>query len=429
MEYVIISLLGIVTVLLLVMLFKKNDATTIEKLNDIQNQLKVSKEVNKEIIEQFNQQQNITNNLLDKRLIDLSTNLNVNQTNLNNATQDALSNIRKSFSESQLQNEQKLENIRTTVEYRLSKMQTENATKLDEMRGIVDEKLQKTLEERIGKSFSLVSERLEQVQKGLGEMSALASGVGDLKKVLTNVKTRGILGEIQLGAILEELLTKEQYETNVITKKGSKNFVEYAIKLPGDDLNAVLLPIDSKFPVEDYVRLNDAYESGNIEEIASYGKSLERSIKLFAKDIHDKYISVPETTDFGIMFLPVEGLYAEAVKRGLVEVLQKEYRISIAGPTTMAALLNSLQMGFRTLAIQKRSSEVWQVLAAVKSEFANFGKVLSDHQKKLDQANDELEKLVGVRTRKILSKLKNVDTIDHAESNRILQLENEIEVE
>ncbi len=284
----------------------------------------------------------------------------------------------------------------------------------------MDEKLQKTLEDRISQSFRLVSERLEQVYKGLGEMQTLATGVGDLKKVLANVKTRGILGEIQLGAILEEILAEEQYETNVVTKKGSKNPVEYAVKLPGNDSGPVYLPIDAKFPADAYASLMDAYESGNTEQIAAAGKLLEQRIKQSAKDIRDKYIDPPGTTDFGILFLPFEGLYAEAVRRGLVEVLQRDYRINIAGPTTMAALLNSLQMGFRTLAIQKRSGEVWNVLGAVKTEFETFGKVLTATQQRIEQAGSELDKLVGVRTRQIQRKLRDVATLPEQEATLLL---------
>ncbi|MEG2200188.1 MAG: DNA recombination protein RmuC, partial [Anaerovorax sp.] len=296
-----------------------------------------------------------------------------------------------------------------------------NEEKLDQMRATVDEKLQKTLEERISQSFKLVSERLEQVHKGLGEMQNLAIGVGDLKKVLSNVKTRGILGEIQLGAILEEILAPQQYEENIATKKGSSDRVEFAIKLPGDEEGrTVYLPVDAKFPADSYSRLIEAYDGGDAEKIAICVKELERSIKGFAKSIHDKYIDPPNTTDFGIMFLPFEGLYAEVVRRGMVETLQRDYKISIAGPTTMAAILNSLQMGFKTLSIQKHSGEVWTVLGAVKTEFDKFGQVLSMTQQRINQANDELDKLIGTRTRKIQSKLRNVVSVPDSNSQEIL---------
>lgn len=316
-----------------------------------------------------------------------------------------------------------LRQINETMENRLTAMQRDNERKLEQMRETVDEKLQKTLEDRISQSFQLVSERLEQVYKGLGEMQTLAAGVGDLKKVLSNVKTRGILGEIQLGAILEQILSKEQYDENIATKPGSGERVEYAIRLPGDEGGQVFLPIDAKFPGDAYARLVEAYETGNPAEIETAFGILERTIKSFAKDIRDKYVAPPSTTDFGIMFLPFEGLYAEVVRRGLVETLQRDYKISIAGPTTMAALLNSLQMGFRTLAIQKHSGEVWNVLGAVKTEFDKFGSVLEATQQRISQANAELDKLVGVRTRKIQSKLRHVTAMPETASPVLLDLD------
>lgn len=282
--------------------------------------------------------------------------------------------------------------------------------KLEEMRKTVDERLQQSIEEKMNRSFSLVNERLEQVYKGLGEMQSLAVGVGDLKKVLSNVKTRGILGEIQLSAILSEILSPEQYEENVATKKGSKNVVEFAVKLPSDDDKFIYLPIDSKFPGDTYAALRDAIDEGDKIKIDLAAKALITRIKSEAKDIHDKYIDPPYTTEFAIMFLPFEGLYSEAVNRGLVEILQRDYKVNIAGPSTMAALLNSLQMGFKTLAVQKRSAEVWEILGAVKQEFDKFGDVLEATQQRLDQANKELDKLVGVRTRQIQRKLKDVQT-------------------
>ncbi|MGD1980590.1 MAG: DNA recombination protein RmuC, partial [Flavobacteriaceae bacterium] len=274
--------------------------------------------------------------------------------------------------------------------------------RLEKMRETVDEKLQTTLEKRLGESFKLVSERLEAVQKGLGEMQNLAHGVGDLKKVLSNVKTRGVLGEIQLGNILEQIMSPEQYDKDVRTKRGSNDHVEFAIKLPGKDHQGkeVYLPIDAKFPQEDYIRLQEAYDSADLAAIEQAKKSLVRSIKNFAKSIRDKYIDPPYTTDFGILFLPIEGLFAELVRQPeLVAILQRDYKIIITGPTTLAAMLNSLQMGFKTLAIQKRSSEVWDILGAVKTEFSKFGGVLEKAQKKITEANKELDTLVGTRTR------------------------------
>jgi DNA recombination protein RmuC len=350
--------------------------------------------------------------------------LNVNFQRQSAESQDKrLLSLNEQFKNFNMQSEQKLDNIRNTMENRIQTMQIENSKKLDQMRETVDEKLQKTLEERISKSFNLVSERLEQVYKGLGEMQTLAIGVGDLKKVLSNVKTRGILGEIQLGAILEEILSKEQYEENIVTKKGTNDRVEFAIKLPGDDSNPVYLPIDAKFPMEAYEKLIDAYDKGDPVAVDLAATFLEKNIKGFAKTISEKYIDPPHTTDFGIMFLPIEGLYAEVVRRGMVETLQREYKISIAGPTTMAAILNSLQMGFKTLAIQKRSSEVWNVLSAVKTEFDKFGSVLAATQTRLEQAHSELDKLVGARTRKIQSKLRLVSTLPEDASISILGID------
>lgn len=322
----------------------------------------------------------------------------------------------KTFS---LENEQKLENIRRSVENRLNYIQEDNNRKLEEMRKTVDERLQQSIEEKMNRSFSLVSERLEQVYKGLGEMQNLANGVGDLKKVLTNVKTRGTLGEYQLSAILSEILSPEQYEENVATKKGSRNVVEFAVKLPSDDDKFIYLPIDSKFPGDTYSALRDAIDEGDKVKIDLAAKALIATIKSEAKDIHDKYIDPPYTTEFAIMFLPFEGLYSEVVNRGLVEILQRDYKVNIAGPSTMAALLNSLQMGFKTLAVQKRSAEVWEILGAVKQEFDKFGDVLEATQQRLDQANKGLDKLVGVRTRQIQRKLKDVQTPTRELSDKI----------
>lgn len=367
--------------------------------------------------------------------VSIITLITVFKKNSNNKAEDELQKIllnQQSFAQSQNDravqleqrlhsfssgNAQSLENIRRSVDEKLESIRRENLRQLDEMRQTVDEKLQKTLEEKMNKSFSLVNERLEQVYKGLGEMQTLAVGVGDLKKVLSNVKTRGILGEIQLGAILSEILSKEQYEENIATKKGSKNVVEFAVKLPADGAGTVYLPIDSKFPGDTYSALRDAVESGDRQSIESAKKALVQRIKGEAKDIHDKYIDPPNTTEFAIMFLPFEGLYSEVVNMGLVEVLQREYKVNIAGPSTMAALLNSLQMGFKTLAVQKRSAEVWKILGGVKTEFDKFNDVLVMTQQRLDQANKELDKLVGVRTRQIQRQLKDVESVSLSEQN------------
>ncbi len=309
-----------------------------------------------------------------------------------------------------LETAQDLENIRNSVDNSLRALRIDNNEKLEEMRQIVDEKLQRTLNDRMNESFKLVSERLEQVYKGLGEMQTLAKGVGDLKKVLTNVKTRGILGEIQLGAILNEILAPEQYSENIATVPGSRNVVEFAVKLPAEDGSFLYLPIDSKFPGDTYASLHDAYENGSKENIDACAQKLVATLKSEAKDIRDKYLAPPYTTDFGIMFLPFEGLYAEAVNRGMVEILQHDYHVNIAGPSTMAALLSSLQMSFRTIAIQKRSGEVWEILEDVKSEFDKFEAALKATQNRIDQASRELDKLVGARTRAIQKKLNQLGT-------------------
>ncbi len=306
-------------------------------------------------------------------------------------------------------NEKKFNNIATIIQSRLDAIKESNEKKLEQMRNTVDQKLEKTLSERIGVSFKMVSERLEQVYKGLGEMRELANGVGDLKRVISNVKTRGVMGEYQLANILEEILTPAQYEKNVATKKGSRAFVEYAVKLPGkNDGESVWLPIDSKFPIETYHRLLDAYDNAEKTEIDNFRSQLSREIKSFAKEIHDKYIDPPNTTDFSIMFLPVEGLYAEVLRdAGLFELLRSNYKVIVAGPTTVAALLSSLQMGFRTLAIEKRSSDVWKILSGVKSEFTKFGLILQKTQKKLQEASNTIND-AEIRSRAIERKLRDV---------------------
>ena len=323
---------------------------------------------------------------------------------------ESLDSMEKRLNTFSMENEQKLENIRRTTEQGLADIREDNNKQLAEMRMTVDEKLQKTLEEKMNRSFALVNERLEQVYKGLGEMQTLAVGVGDLKKVLSNVKTRGIVGEIQLGGILEEILSPEQYDTNVCTKAGSREVVEFAVKLPAHDDGFIWLPIDAKFPGDTYAALRDAYESGSKDAVDAAAKNLMVTIRKEAKDIRDKYIDPPNTTEFAIMFLPFEGLYSEVVNRGMVEVLQRDYKVNIAGPSTMAALLNSIQMGFKTLAVQKRSAEVWKILGSVKSEFEKFNEVLTLTQQRIDQANKELDKLVGVRSRQISRKLSEVES-------------------
>ena len=320
------------------------------------------------------------------------------------------------------QNSERLEQLRTTVEGKLKDLQSDNSQKLEQMRATVDEKLHATLEKRLGESFAQVSERLEQVHKGLGEMQNLAAGVGDLKKVLTNVKTRGTWGEMQLGNLLEQVLTPEQFEFNVATRPGSADRVEFAIRLPGkgEADKPVWLPIDAKFPVEDYQRLQDAQERAEPAAIEDAARQIEIRIKAEAKTIRDKYVEPPHTTDFAILYLPTEGLFAEVLRRpGLSETLQRDYRVTIAGPTTLTAMLNSLQMGFRTLAIEKRSSEVWRVLGEVKTEFGKFGDVLEKTQQKLEQASKSIEQ-AGVRTRAIERKLRGVEAMPVPDAPELL---------
>lgn len=375
----------------------------------------------------------ISDNITEKqsefkeKISELMANSDRHQEKINNLHLEQLKKIETNATEKQVLLEerlktfstemgQKLESIRQVVDDKLKDIREDNNKKLDEMKNVVDNKLGETLNKRMTESFKIVNDRLQEVYKGLGEMQNLAKGVGDLKKVLSNVKTRGVLGEVQLGAILEEMLSNEQYDTNVATKKGSKNVVEYAVKLPVEDGRFIYLPIDSKFPGDTYGYLQDAYKVGNPDEIQKCVKVLLDTIKKEAKDIRDKYIDVPNTTDFAIMFLPFEGLYSEVVNRGMVEVLQRDFHVNIAGPSTMAALLNSLQMGFRTFAIQKRSSEVWNVLGAVKTEFEKFSDVLAKTLERLNQASGELDKLVGVRTRQIQKKLKNITKLDDIQS-------------
>lgn len=417
-EMVLLICCIIIIVLLLVLILKPNKS--VDEMRHLKDQVQTFSTL-------LNETQKVNNDNMNERLREMNDSMQAitdisfkNSDAMRKQLFDTTYKLEEKVDSLTKQNESKLEAMRLTLENKIAALQEDNSKKLDAMRETVDEKLQETLDKRISQSFQLVNERLEQVYKGLGEMQTLASGVGDLKKVLSNVKTRGILGEIQLQAILEEILAPEQYEMNVATKKGSRDVVEFAIKLPADDNRVVYLPIDSKFPGDKYAQLMDAYEEGDPSKIAFAQRELDIIIKKSAKDIHDKYIDVPNTTEFAIMFLPFEGLYAEVVRRGFVESLQRDYKINIAGPTTMAALLNSLQMGFRTLAIQKRSSEVWDVLGAVKSEFDKFAGVLENAQNKLNLAQKELDNLVGVRTRQIQKKLDKVVSLENSE--KILEI-------
>ena len=412
MEYILFVLSLISTLLVALLFFRKNTSNT----SDIETVFKF--ELQKEF--SLNRDE-LSKNLKENRNEFTQSFERLNETLLKKAKDDR-EELRRTLKDFETSFSKSVESFNTTQKEKFDQMKLKQEEmikttelRLERMRETVDEKLHKTLEERLGKSFDSVSKQLLEVQKGLGEMQSIASGVGDLKRVLTNVKTRGVLGEIQLGNILEEIMSRDQYETNVKTKKGSDAIVEFAIKLPGRNVNdsPVFLPIDAKFPQEDYARLQTAYELGDSVAVEQSMKALLLAIKKFAKDIANKYIDPPNTTDFGIMFLPIEGLFAEVIRQpDMITFLQREYKIVITGPTTLAAMLNSLQMGFKTLAIQKRSSEVWNVLASVKKEFNTFGGVLEKAQKKINEANNEIENLVGTRTRMMQSKLKNVEQLE-----------------
>jgi DNA recombination protein RmuC len=396
-----------------------------------QNFLETLREISRSQQEQLNsisEQNQKAIGALNKTIEERMNSLLDKNDRINKENREALERSLKAFQDSFTANVKEFNELQKQKFLDMEKKQAELITstelKLEKMRETVDEKLQKTLETRLGQSFELVSKQLESVQKGLGEMQSLANDVGGLKRVLSNVKTRGMLGEIQLGNILEQILAPEQYEQNVRTKKTSADQVEYAIKLPGRDDNnqQVYLPIDAKFPQEAYHLLQNAYDEASAEKVDVATKALTNAITKAAKDISDKYLDPPFTTDFGIMFLPIEGLYAEVVRNtDLIEQLQRKYKIVVTGPTTLAAILNSLQMGFKTLAIQKRSSEVWQILGAVKTEFGKFGGVLKKTQERINQANNELDSLVGTRTRAIERQLKKVQELPVAESNLLIE--------
>ncbi|MDB3904874.1 DNA recombination protein RmuC [Crocinitomicaceae bacterium] len=404
----LVALNIILSVYLILKLKSQSDANLIDQLRDLlskelkENRTELTSSLKDNREEMAKGIDNLTSKL-EEKLIAISETIKSNA----KEDRDQLSASLKDFKEL---HKQKFDEMALKQD----KLVETTGERLEKMRETVDEKLSKTLEDRLGQSFKIVSERLEAVQKGLGEMQNLASGVGDLKKVLTNVKTRGVLGEIQLGNILEQIMAPEQYEQNVKTKKGSDAHVEFAIKLPGKDNSgeSVYLPIDAKFPQEDFIRLQAAYDEADPVAIDKANKALMKSIKNFAKDIRGKYIDPPNTTDFGIMFLPIEGLFAEVARQPeMITMLQREYKIIVTGPTTLAAMLNSLQMGFKTLAIQKRSSEVWKILGAVKTEFGTFGGVLEKAQKKITEANNQLDQLVGTRTRAMMRNLKGVEEL------------------
>jgi len=401
------------------MLLKKtsvHDKNNLEKI--IREEFRLSREEStksaRDLREEVSQSQKNSNEMVIQTIGEMSK-----------LQQDSLSSVEKRIKGMTDSNEDRLNNLRETLDAKIKSLQESNEKKLDQMRQTVDEKLQNTLEKRLGESFKMVSDNLEAVQRGLGEMQVLATGVGDLKRVLTNVKTRGIWGEVQLGALLEQILTPDQYEKNVQTREGSNDIVEYAIRLPGTDKDLsshVWLPIDSKFPQEDYQRLADAADTADSDAVDKSLKTLIKTIEKSASDISGKYLDPPRTTDFAIMFLPTEGLYAEVLRQpGLVEKLQQTYRVVVTGPTTLSATLNSLRMGFRTLAIEKRSSEVWNVLAGVKTEFGKFGDILSKVKKQLDSASNTIDK-TGARTKAMERKLREVEELPIDDASKIFSL-------
>lgn len=424
----ICSAASVVMLVLLLIKSKNSDAEDIEETGGDDELAKI-----KQSIDLLKQQYETTGNLLANQQNSLNETVVKSISALGDNLRGSLSEQQKAANEKLARLEAELERIRTgTLDSlekvrvanteSMEKLRTENRQSLDKINDTVNEKLQKTLNDRLTQSFSAVNERLEQVHKGLGEMKTVASGVADLKNVLSNVKTRGTLGEIQLGAILEEILSPEQYSAQQTVKEGSTEKVDYAVKLPGaDDGEFIYLPIDSKFPQDRFSDLLAAYDSGDPDLVKQKRSALDAEIKRCAKSIHDKYIVPPYTTDFAIMFLPFEGLYAEVINMGLVELLQTQYKVNIAGPSTMAAMLNSLRMGFRTLAIQKKSGEVWKILEAAKKEFDAFAKVLDSARNRLRQADDELEKLIGTRTKAISRSLRSVELLsDNADSTDLL---------
>ena len=433
-DYIVIALLAVSVVLnIITFVTNSKNKNLAEKFADLENDVKdYMDRTQRDTVDSVQRQLEMSSKASRETQVALSTRESERFAMFSRNTNENLDTLRKTVNEMtkgldermtsfQKQSAIQMEQIRRTMEKRVADMQASNEKKLEEMRLTVDEKLQKTLEERINQSFKMVSDRLDRVYKSLGEMQKVGAGVDDLKRVLSNVKTRGILGEVQLGAILEEILSPEQYEVNIATKKGSSDRVEFAVRLPGDDETPVYLPIDAKFPLDAYQKLLDAYDSADPAQVETAVKELRTRIKGFAKDIRTKYIDVPYTTEFAIMFLPVEGLYAEVVRHGMVEELQKD-KINIAGPTTMAALLNSLQMGFKTLAIQKSSGQVWKVLGEVKTEFEKFETVLDKAQQRMQQASQELDSLVGTRTRAINRKLRDVSeytNLDPADVSKI----------
>ncbi|MEA1873629.1 MAG: DNA recombination protein RmuC [Bacteroidota bacterium] len=430
----LIILIALSVANLLVLLLKKQDKTDLSKLDKIEDDLirfdSRLENTEKSIKDEFQRNRSESNQIatgnreeLSKSLNDFSTRFEKNVKELNTLLKENFTEFNKQQRENSKQSTENLKEVRLSVERQLNSIREDNTRQLEEMRKTVDEKLQKTLNERLSQSFETVGKQLQAVQEGLGEMKTLATDVGGLKKVLSNVKMRGGIGEIQLSMLLEQILAPDQYEANVKTKASSNDLVEFAIKLPGQDEDGthVWLPIDAKFPKDIYEQLQDAYDVGEPEQIATAQKIMDNTIKKMAKDISEKYLDPPGTTDFGIMFLPFEGIYAEVVRKAaLLEELQVKYKIIVTGPTTLAAILNSLQMGFKTLAIQKRSSEVWQVLGAVKKEFGNFSGMMEKAQRNIQTGMNQLDEVMGKRTRAIQRKLKNVEELDESEAQKIL---------
>ena len=429
----VLTAVGVVIVLLLILLVRKPHMRLEQALRDeqrdgrgeLRQQLDGMSLAQEQRIEGFGARLNALTARTDQQLTALREALNEDarkaRTESADLQQRAAEGIGQRLVELTQRNELRIGEMRATLEQKLRELQVDNAAKLEQMRATVDEKLQTTLETRLGASFKLVSERLEQVQRGLGEMQQLATGVGDLKRMLTNVKSRGTFGEIQLGALLEQMLTIEQYETNCITVPGSCDRVEFAVLMPGTHADRpIRLPIDAKFPREDYERLMDAQDRVDVEAVSASAAALERQVRVEAKRIRTKYLSPPHTTDFALLFLPTEGLYAEVLRRpGLFDALQRDFRVVLVGPTTLLALLNSLQMGFRTLAIEKRSSEVWQLLGTVKAEFGKFAGILEKTRDQLDTVRNSIDK-AGVRTRAIERQLKGVETLPGLEAQGLL---------
>lgn len=412
MQFIIIIWLAIITILLIVLLVTSTRTSNDDEQNQILKQA-------------IYDMTSIKNDMANSMKI-LGDMLLQSQRDANDRQNANLKNLNDTFHKMNIENEQKLENIRRNITENINKMTSENNIQLEKMRETVDEKLQNTLETRLHDSFELVQKQINEVSKGLGEMKMLADGVGDLKKVLSNVKTRGVLGEAQLQAIIEQILAPSQYETNIATKNGSRDVVEFAIKLPGNGENSIFLPIDAKFPSDLYQSLVDAYDIGDKEVITKAQNDLMRRIKDEAKKISEKYIDPVQTTPFAIMFLPFEGLYAEVTRLNITSEIQEKYRVMIAGPSNMAAMLTSFQMGFQTIAIQERSDDVWKILKETKTEFTKFQQILEKTRKKLGEADKELETLMGTRTRAINRKLRNVELLEVDADDNSYILNNEI---